>query len=132
MSSTLNITASGSILLINPERTLPGPVSTNVFIPELTIVLIESSHKTGLLSCFTSDAFILSTVSRNIASALLTTGIEGHSFLYFQVDKNSESALEAFSIRAQCDGALTASGIALFAPASFQELHSLFNCFFLA
>ncbi len=49
-SSTLKTFASGSILPISPERTLPGPTSTKLFIPESAMVFIESSHKRGLLS----------------------------------------------------------------------------------
>src|SRR5207247_11293045 len=72
-SCTWTIRAAGTVLRINPDSVVPGPTSTNVVMPASRIARTDSSHRTGLATCSTSNRRITPGSRTGCAVTLLTT-----------------------------------------------------------
>src|SRR5690606_18833864 len=106
-----------SVLLISPERTLPGPISINLVAPSLPRVSTDSYHLTGLVTCRTSMSIVFPESLFTAASQFITIGADiGEKFISESV---SASLSAAGFMSGQWNGALTSSGTTLLAPLAF-------------
>ena len=74
-SFTFMVAASGTIRLIKPVNTVPGPTSMNIVTPIAAMVFTDSSHSTEDGSWRTSDAWMSAAFTICLASALLINGM---------------------------------------------------------
>src|SRR5438445_1079880 len=113
-SCTLNSRSSGTIRLASPERTLPGPTSTSVWIPILTSARTDSSHKTGRESCRTNDVRTSEALRIGLASALLISGTVRSCIGTRSTSTANRAAAACMSD--VCTGTLTGKGMTLRQP----------------
>ena len=111
----------GAIRLTRPASTAPAPSSSASVTPSASSFCIDSSQRTGAVTCSTSSARSRSGSWQAAASTLVTTGTLGRCEGSLPSSAASRSAAGRMS--AQWKGALTASGTARLAPRSLQDLH---------
>src|SRR5262245_34250129 len=122
-SSTLRVGTPGTIRLVRPVRTRPGPTSTTISAPISFIRTTLSTQRTGLVTCSIRAARSAAARVSGRAPTFRTTGTRASRS--GRAARSAASRSAAGAIRAQWKGALTGRRIVFFAPLSLAIATSL-------